>query len=40
MPAKDQTCYAFIQLPGTFEWVVCGVLTVSEVGQDEHVHVP
>ncbi len=32
MPARDQTCYAFIQLPGTFEWVVCGVLTVSEVG--------
>lgn len=34
MPAKDQTCYAFIQLPGTFEWVPCGVLTVSEVGQN------
>lgn len=33
MPAKDQTCYAFIQLPGTFDWVVCGVLAVSEVGQ-------
>ena len=32
MPDKDQTCYAFIQLPGTFEWTVCGVLTVSEVG--------
>lgn len=36
MPAKDQTCYAFIQLPGTFEWVPCGVLTVSEVGQDAY----
>jgi serine/threonine-protein kinase HipA len=32
MLAKDQTCYAFIQLPGTFEWKVCGVLKVSEVG--------
>jgi serine/threonine-protein kinase HipA len=32
MLAKDQTCYAFIQLPGTFEWTVCGVLKVSEVG--------
>jgi serine/threonine-protein kinase HipA len=36
MPAKDQTCYAFIQLPGTFEWVPCGVLTVSEIGQNAY----
>jgi serine/threonine-protein kinase HipA len=34
MPARNQTCYAFIQLPGTFEWVACGILTVSEVGQN------
>jgi len=30
MPATEQHCYTFIQLPGTFEWVVCGVLRVSE----------
>lgn len=36
MPAKEQTCYAFTQLPGTFEWVVCGVLSVSEVGQNAY----
>lgn len=36
MPAKDQTCYVFIQLPGSFEWVVCGVLSVSEVGQNAY----
>ncbi|WP_427914115.1 type II toxin-antitoxin system HipA family toxin [Ramlibacter sp. MMS24-I3-19] len=36
MPAKEQTCYAFIQLPGTFEWVPCGVLAVSEVGRDSY----
>lgn len=36
MPAKDQTCYAFIQLPGTFEWAVCGVLRVSEVGPNAY----
>jgi serine/threonine-protein kinase HipA len=36
MPAKDQNCYTFIQLPGTFEWVVCGVLTVSEAGQNAY----
>ncbi len=36
MPAQDQTCYAFIQLPGTFEWAVCGVLTVSEVGANAY----
>lgn len=31
MPAEDQTCYIFVQLPNTFEWSVCGVLTVSTV---------
>ena len=36
MPAKDQTCYAFIQRPGTFEWTVCGVLNVSEVGANAY----
>lgn len=36
MPAKNQTCYAFIQLPGSFEWVVCGVLSVNEVGQNAY----
>lgn len=36
MPVKDQACYAFIQLPGTFEWVVCGVLSVSEVGTNAY----
>lgn len=36
MPAKEQTCYVFIQLPGTLEWVVCGVLSVSDVGQNAY----
>lgn len=36
MAAKDQSCYAFIQLPGIFEWTVCGVLNVSEVGPNAY----
>ena len=36
MPAKNQTCYAFIQLPGSFEWVICGVLNVNDVGQNAY----
>lgn len=36
MPAKDQTCYTFIQLPGTFEWTVCGVLRVNEAGSNAY----
>ncbi len=36
MPAQDQTCYTFIQLPGTFEWVICGVLRVTEVGPNAY----
>jgi serine/threonine-protein kinase HipA len=36
MPARVQPCYAFIQLPGTFEWVVCGVLTVNEAGPNAY----
>ncbi len=36
MPAKDQTCCAFIQLPDTFEWTVCGVLTVNEAGPNAY----
>ena len=31
MTEKEQLCYAYVQLPGTFEWVPCGVLTVSEI---------
>jgi len=34
--SKDQTCYTFIQLPGTFDWTVCGVLTVSEAGPNAY----
>lgn len=37
MPAADSSCYAFIQLPGTFEWVICGSLRVREVGQNSYV---
>ncbi|WP_427914859.1 type II toxin-antitoxin system HipA family toxin [Ramlibacter sp. MMS24-I3-19] len=33
----DQSCFAFIQLPGTYEWVVCGRLAVREVGQGAFV---
>lgn len=36
MPAKDQNCYAFIQLPSTFEWTVCGVLNVTAVGANAY----
>lgn len=36
MPAKNQTCYAFIQLPGSFEWVICGVLSVNDVRQNAY----
>lgn len=31
MAAPDQTCYVYIQLPGTFETVACASLTVREV---------
>jgi serine/threonine-protein kinase HipA len=33
MPTPDQSCYVFVQLPGTFEWVPCGLLRVREIGQ-------
>lgn len=33
MPATDQSCAVFVQLPATFEWVVCGHLRVCEVGR-------
>jgi serine/threonine-protein kinase HipA len=36
MPAREQSCYVFIQLPGSFEWVICGSLRVSEVGQNAY----
>jgi serine/threonine-protein kinase HipA len=36
MPVNNQTCYAFIQLPGTFEWTVCGLLTVKEVAPNAY----
>jgi serine/threonine-protein kinase HipA len=34
MPSEDQTCFVFVQLPKTFEWAVCGVLTVSTLGSN------
>ncbi|MEO8023886.1 HipA domain-containing protein [Polaromonas sp.] len=37
MPAADQSCYVFIQLPGIFEWVICGSLRVREVGHNSYV---
>lgn len=37
MPATDQSCYVFIQLPGTFERVICESLRVREVGQNSYV---
>jgi len=33
----DQSCFAFIQLPGTFEWAVCGRLMVREIGAGSFV---
>ena len=32
MADKENLCYAYIQLPGTFEWVPCASLKVKEVG--------
>lgn len=32
MANKQELCYAYIQLPGTFEWVPCASLKVREVG--------
>ena len=32
MADKEKLCYAYIQLPGTFEWVPCASLKVKEVG--------
>lgn len=37
MPPTDASCYAFIQLPGTFEWAVCGRLSVREVAAGAHL---
>lgn len=31
MPQKENTCYVYAQLPGTFEWVPCASLKVREV---------
>jgi serine/threonine-protein kinase HipA len=31
MATPDQFCYVYIQLPGTFEWVPCASLRVTEV---------
>lgn len=31
MSAKEQFCYAYVQLPDTFEWVPCASLKVKEV---------
>lgn len=28
----DQSCFVFVQLPGAFEWVICGRLAVRAVG--------
>lgn len=33
----DPSCFVFIQLPGTFEWAVCGRLAVREVGRDAFI---
>jgi serine/threonine-protein kinase HipA len=32
MAAAEQSCYVYIQPPGTFEWVPCAILKVKEVG--------
>ncbi|MCW7538421.1 HipA domain-containing protein [Aquabacterium sp. A7-Y] len=32
MADKEQSCYVYIQLPGTFEWVPCASLRVREIG--------
>jgi len=32
MAAYDQSCYVYIQLPGTFEWVPCASLRIKELG--------
>lgn len=32
MAAKEESCYVYVQLPGTFEWVPCASLKVREVG--------
>lgn len=32
MAAEEASCYVYIQLPGTFEWVPCASLKVREVG--------
>ncbi len=32
MATPDQSCYVYIQLPGTFDWVPCARLRVREVG--------
>lgn len=37
MPPVDQSCYVFIQLPGTFEWVICGRLSVHDFGGGAYV---
>jgi serine/threonine-protein kinase HipA len=33
----DQSCFVFIQLPGTFDWAVCGRLAVREIGRDAFI---
>jgi serine/threonine-protein kinase HipA len=32
MTAAEQSCYVYIQLPGTFDWVPCALLKAREVG--------
>ena len=32
MAAPEQSCYVYIQLAGTFEWVPCASLKIKEVG--------
>jgi serine/threonine-protein kinase HipA len=32
MPNKENHCYVYTQLPGTFEWVPCASLKVKELG--------
>nr|WP_315848144.1 HipA domain-containing protein [uncultured Rhodoferax sp.] len=32
MAEKETTCYVYVQLPGTFEWVPCASLKIREMG--------
>jgi len=36
MADKDELCYAYIQLPGSFEWVPCASLKVRQLAADAY----